>query len=132
YLRGLLREIKGVNFSWHCAETSVIEAALARGDRRQSALLIRAYELGAKFDAWTESFRWDIWQQAFKDCGLTVTEYIRERGVDEALPWDFIDTGVSKKYLLKERNLGYEGVTTKNCRDGCNACGANRSVRCSI
>ena len=132
YLRGLLREIKGVNFSWHGAETSVLEAALARGDRRQSKLLVRAYELGAKFDAWTENFNWDIWQQAFNDCGLTVDEYIRERSSDEVLPWDFIDTGVSKKYLLKERDLGYAGVTTKNCRDGCNACGANRSVRCSI
>lgn len=132
YLRGLLREIKGVNFSWHGAETSVLEAALARGDRRQSALIMRAYGLGARFDAWTESFNRDIWQQAFKDCGLTVDEYIRERSTDEVLPWDFIDTGVSKKYLLKERNLGYEGVTTKNCRDGCNACGANKSVRCSI
>ncbi len=132
YLRGLLREIKGVSFSWHGAETSVLEAALARGDRRQSALLIRAYELGAKFDAWTESFNWDIWKQAFSDCGLSVDEYIRERGADEVLPWDFIDTGVSKKYLRRERDMGYAGITTKNCRDGCNACGANRFGRCSI
>lgn len=132
YLRGLLREIKGVSFSWHGAETSVLEAALARGDRRQSALLVRAYELGAKFDAWTEKFKWDVWQRAFEDCGLTVEEYIRQRDADEVLPWDFIDTGVSKKYLLKERNLGYAGITTKNCREGCNACGANRFGRCTI
>ena len=104
----------------------------ARGDRRQSGLLIRAYELGAKFDAWTESFNWDIWKQAFSDCGLSVDEYIRERGADEVLPWDFIDTGVSKKYLRRERDMGYAGITTKNCRDGCNACGANRFGRCSI
>lgn len=132
YLRGLLREIKGVNFSWHGAETSVLEAVLARGDRRQSALIARAYELGAKFDAWSESFDWNIWLRAFEDCGLTVDEYIRERDENEVLPWDFIDTGVSKKYLLKERHMGYAGVTTKNCREGCNGCGANRFGRCTI
>ena len=132
YLRGLLREIKGVSFSWHGAETSVLEAMLARGDRKQSALIVKAYELGAKFDAWSESFRWDIWQQAIAECGLSVEEYTRERGEDEALPWDFIDTGVSKQYLLKERKLGYAGITTKNCREGCNACGANRFGRCTI
>ena len=64
----------------------MLEAVLARGDRRQSGLLIRAYELGAKFDAWTESFNWDIWKQAFSDCGLSVVEYIRERGADEVPP----------------------------------------------
>jgi len=132
YLRGLLREIKGVTFSWHGAETSVLEAALARGDRRQSAVIERAYRLGARFDAWTEQFKWELWTQAFADCGLSVDDYIRERGTDEALPWDFIDTGVSKKYLLKERALGYKEITTKNCREGCNACGANKFGKCTI
>ena len=132
YLRGLLREIKGVSFSWHGAETSVLEAALARGDRRQSALIEAAYRRGAKFDAWTEQFKWDVWQSAFEDCGLTVEEYIRSRNITEPLPWDFIDTGVSKQYLLKEREMGYAGITTKNCREGCNACGANRYGRCTI
>ncbi|MDE6302825.1 MAG: TIGR03960 family B12-binding radical SAM protein [Clostridia bacterium] len=132
YLRGLLREIKGVSFSWHGAETSVLEAALARGDRRQSALIEAAYRRGAKFDAWTEQFKWDVWQSAFEDCGLTVEEYIRRREITEPLPWDFIDTGVSKKYLLKEREMGYAGITTKNCREGCNACGANRFGRCTV
>ena len=131
-LRGLLREIKGVTFSWHGAETSLLEAALARGDRRQSALIERAYELGAKFDAWTEYFDWEIWKKAFEDCNLSLEEYTRERGEDEALPWDFIDTGVSKKYLLKERKLGYAGITTKNCREGCNGCGALALGRCTI
>lgn len=70
YLRGLLREIKGVTFSWHGAETSVLEAALARGDRRQSYVIERAYNLGAKFDGWSEHFKWDVWQKAFADCNL--------------------------------------------------------------
>lgn len=132
YLRGLLREIKGVSFSWHGAETSVLEAALARGDRRLSKVIERAYRLGAKFDAWTEQFKWEVWTQAFADCGLTVDEYIRERDKDEVLPWDFIDTGVSKSYLLKECELGYMGKTTKNCREGCNGCGALKMGRCTI
>ncbi len=132
YLRSLLREIKGVSFSWHGAETSVLEAALARGDRIQSKVIERAYRLGAKFDAWTEQFKWDAWTQAFADCGLTMQEYTRERSVDEILPWDFIDTGVSKTYLLKERELGYKEKTTKNCREGCNGCGALKLGRCTV
>lgn len=132
YLRALLREIKGVNFSWHGAETSVLEAALARGDKRQARVLVRAYELGAKFDGWTEHFKWDVWKQAFADCGLTVEEYTRARDVDERLPWEFIDAGVSKNYLLRQRELAYMAVTTKNCREGCNGCGANKRVRCTV
>lgn len=132
YLRGLLREIKGVTFSWHGAETSVLEAALARGDRRQSRVIERAYSLGAKFDAWTEQFKWEAWTQAFEDCGLSLEEYVRERAVDEPLPWDFIDTGVTKAYLLRERERGYAGLTTQNCREGCNGCGALKLGRCTI
>lgn len=132
YLRGLLREIKGVNFSWHGAETSVLEAALARGDRKQSAVIERAYELGARFDGWTEHFKWDVWVKAFEDCGLKMEDYYGAIDTDKVLPWDFIDTGVSKKYLLKQRELAYRAVTTKNCREGCNGCGANRFGRCTI
>lgn len=132
YLRGLLREIKGVTFSWHGAETSVLEAALARGDRRQSYVIERAYNLGAKFDGWSEHFKWDVWQKAFADCNLKMEDYYGAIPLDTTLPWEFIDSGVSKKYLLKQRELAYEGVTTKNCREGCNGCGANRLGRCTI
>lgn len=132
YLRGLLREIKGVTFSWHGAETSVLEAALARGDRKQSYVIERAYNLGAKFDGWSEHFKWDVWQKAFADCNLKMEDYYGAIPLDKTLPWEFIDSGVSKKYLLKQRELAYEGVTTKNCREGCNGCGANRLGRCTI
>lgn len=132
YLRGLLREIKGVNFSWHGAETSVLEAALARGDRKLSAVIQRAYELGAKFDGWSEHFKWDVWVRAFDECGLDMETYYGAIDVNKILPWDFIDTGVSKKYLLRQRELAYQAVTTKNCREGCNGCGANRFGRCTI
>ena len=132
YLRGLLRRIKGVSFSWHGAESSVLEAALARGDRRLSQVIERAYVLGAKFDSWSEKFDWEAWQRAFADCGLDMEEYTGARDTEEELPWDFIDAGVSKRYLLAQRALAYEGVTTRSCREGCNGCGANRLGRCTI
>lgn len=131
-LRKLLREIKGVSFSWHGAETSVLEAALARGDRRLAPVIVRAYELGAKFDSWTEHFKWDVWTKAFEDCGLTMDEYTAEISEEKELPWDFIDVGVTKNYLLNQRHLAYKGITTKNCREGCNGCGANKLGRCTI
>ena len=132
YLRGLLREIKGVTFSWHGAETSVLEAALARGDKKLSYVIERAYELGAKFDGWSEHFKWDVWQKAFDDCNLKMEDYYGAIDIDKPLPWDFIDSGVSKKYFLKQRELAYQAVTTKSCREGCNGCGANRLGRCTI
>ena len=131
-LRNALREIKGVSFSWHGAETSVLEVVLARGDQKLAPVIARAYELGAKFDSWSEYFSWDIWTQAFNDCGVDMQDYIGEIPEDKALPWDFIDIGVSKKYLLRQRHLAYQGITTKNCREGCNGCGANKLGRCTI
>ena len=131
-LRNALKEIKGVSFSWHGAETSVLEVVLARGDKKLAPVIARAYELGAKFDSWTEYFNWDIWTQAFADCGIDMQEYIDEIPENKALPWDFIDIGVSKKYLLGQRHLAYQGITTKNCREGCNGCGANKLGRCTI
>ena len=131
-LRNALREIKGVSFSWHGAETSVLEVVFARGDKKLAPVIVRAYELGAKFDSWSEYFSWDIWTQAFADCGVDMQEYIDEIPEDKALPWDFIDIGVTKKYLLGQRHLAYQGITTKNCREGCNGCGANKLGRCTI
>ena len=131
-LRNALKEIKGVSFSWHGAETSVLEVVLARGDKKLAPVIVRAYELGAKFDSWSEYFNWEIWTQAFADCGVEMQEYINEIPEDKVLPWDFIDIGVSKKYLLGQRHLAYQGITTKNCREGCNGCGANKLGRCTI
>jgi radical SAM family uncharacterized protein len=131
-LRNALREIKGVSFSWHGAETSVLEVVLARGDKKLAPVIVRAYELGAKFDSWSEYFSWDIWTQAFADTGVDMQEYIGEIPEDKVLPWDFIDIGVSKKYLLGQKRLAYQGITTKNCREGCNGCGANKLGRCTI
>ncbi len=132
YLKQLLKQIKGVNFSWHGAETSVLEAVFARGDQSLAKVLVKAYEMGAKFDGWTEHFKWDVYQQAFEECGVDMQKYIGEWSIDEPLPWEFIDSGVSRNYLLKQRELAYQAVTTQNCREGCNGCGANKMGRCTI
>lgn len=129
-LRDSLRGIKGVAFSWHEATTAVIEAVFARGDRRLSKVLVKAYEKGAKFDGWTDNFDFNLWREAFTECGITFEEYTRAYDNNEILPWDFIDTTVNKNYLWREREKAYQGVTTKNCREGCNGCGANKSVKC--
>ena len=132
HLREGLRAVKGVSFSYHGAETSVLEGALARGDEKLSYVIEKAYALGAKFDCWTEHFKWDVWKKAFLECGLKMEDYVKEIPEDKALPWDFIDMGVSKQYMLNQRHLAYKAITTKNCREGCNGCGANKLGRCTI
>lgn len=131
-LRDMLKQIKGVNFSWHGAETSILEGALARGDQRIADVLEVAYKNGAKFDSWSEFFNWDVWVKAFDECKVDMREFTGAQPLDKVFAWDFIDIGVTKKYLLNQRNLAYEGKTTKNCREGCNGCGANRFGRCTI
>jgi len=131
-LRDLLRQIKGVNFSWHGAEPSILESVLARGDQKLAMAIENAYNNGALFDGWSEFFKWNVWVNAFNDANLDMDDYTRERSSDEKLPWDYIDIGVSKAYLKKQRELAYKAVTTKNCREGCNGCGANKLGRCTI
>jgi radical SAM family uncharacterized protein len=120
--RSLPRRIK---LSWHDVEQSLVEAALARGDRRQGAAVERAYRLGCRFDAWDEHFRFDLWAQAFQQSGLDMAWYAnRQRHPDEVLPWDHIDSGVSKEYLWEEREAAFRGESTADCRQGsCTACG---------
>lgn len=129
YLKRELR-LKNVKYSWHDAKSSVIEAALARGDRRQSAVIERAYRTGCVFDAWNECFDYDKWMSAFEYCGIDVREYTGAIDTQKELAWDFIDNGVTKAYLLKERERAYEGKTTPNCIGKCNGCGANKLGRC--
>ena len=129
HLQEVLR-IKNVRYNWHDAKTSYLEAVFARGDSRLAPVIIEAYKSGCVFDSWSECFDFDKWMEAFKKCGLNPDEYTREYKEDEDLPWDFIDNGVTKKYLLKEKHLAYEGVTTPNCIGKCNACGAKKLGRC--
>ena len=116
---------RGVDYRYHESDLSRLEAVLARGDRRLSKVLLRAHELGCKLDSWDEYFRYDLWMQAFSDCGVD-PEFYTTRGFaeDEILPWQTIDIGVSKEFFLRERALAYESVTTPDCRTKCAGCGA--------
>ncbi|NLZ88488.1 MAG: TIGR03960 family B12-binding radical SAM protein, partial [Clostridiales bacterium] len=125
-LRGALR-IKGVQFNWHDPELSFLEACLARGDRRVGDVLAYAWQRGCRLDGWSEHFRYEAWLQAFADAGLDPAFYAnRERGQDELLPWDFIDAGVTKKYLWRENVRARQGDVTPDCRHGCQDCGLQR------
>jgi radical SAM family uncharacterized protein len=115
---------KGLNLNWHAPEETFLEAALARGDRRLGRVIHRAWQLGAKFDAWHEHFRWTAWQQAFADAGLDMHFYThRRRALDEVLPWDHISTGVAKRYLVQDYQMSLAEQTREDCRNGCYACG---------
>lgn len=131
FMREKLR-IKNVKYSWHGAESSVIEAILARGDKSIAKVIVKAYELGCVFDSWSENFDYVKWMQAFRESGVNYQKFLDELGEEEELPWDIIDNGVTKSYLLKERHKAYEGRCTPNCLKKCNGCGANRLERCRI
>lgn len=113
-----------VVFNYHDPELSYIEAVFARGDRRLSKLLIKAWEKGCKFDGWSEHFNYGIWMEAFEEGEIDGDFYaLRQRETDEVFPWDFINPGVSKEYLIKEYKKAMTGETTKDCRLGCRGCG---------
>lgn len=113
-----------VGFSYHDASLSYLEAIFARGDRRLSDTLIKAWEKGCKYDGWSEHFKYNTWLEVLEETGIDGTFYAnRHREFDEVLPWDFIDINISKDYLIKEYKKALMGETTKDCRLGCNACG---------
>lgn len=115
---------KNISYNWHDAETSIMEGVFARGDRRLSKVLLKAFEKGVRFDGWQEYFNFDKWQEAFRDAGIDPTFYNeRERSYDEILPWDHIDVGVTKKFLESENEKAKRGEVTKNCREKCSGCG---------
>ncbi len=128
---GLLR--KGTKLSWQEPWVSKLEAVLSRGDRRLGKVIHRAWQLGAKFDAWDEQLRHDFWQQAFDECSLDMNFYAqRERSLDELLPWSHIDAGVSVDFLKGEYARALSAEPTLDCRDGiCNNCGLElRDLAC--
>ena len=117
---------KKINLSYHDSATSFLEAALARGDRRMSTVIEEAYKMGCKFDGWTECFGPQKWYDAFKKCGLDPEFYAnRTREYGEITPWEHIDVGVTKDFLVRENKLAHQNKTTPNCREKCSACGAN-------
>lgn len=129
-LKAELFRIKGVHYSWHGAEFSVLEGLFARGDRKLSYVVESAYKKGCYFDGWTEIFDYGKWLEAIEENGINVSEYTAGREVEKPLPWDFIDFGVTKTYLLKEYGKALEGKTTEPCKLNCNGCGANRMGEC--
>lgn len=114
-----------IHLNWHDVETSILEAAFARGDRRIGQVLLRVYQLGAIFDGWNEFLDWNRWMQAFKDCNLDVHFYAhRHIPITEILPWDHIDTGLTKTFMIKEYKRSIEEELTADCRDhNCTGCG---------
>lgn len=116
---------KKISLSWHDSATSALEGAMARGDRRMGQVILNAYHAGAKMDSWGECFDLERWLKAFADAGLTPAFYAnRERSTEEINPWDHLDYGVSKAFLIREYALAKCAATTPNCREKCAGCGA--------
>ena len=111
---------KSLHYQYHETDVSVLEGVFARGDRRIADVILAAYRRGSLFDAWSEFYDDEKWQQSFKECGLDPDFYtMRERPIEEAFPWDFIDTGVTKAFLIREWQRAHEPVITPNCRQKC-------------
>lgn len=125
YLRDTIKSRK-INVSRHKAQTSFLEGVFARGDRRLAAVIELAWRKGCRFDGWDDQIRIDLWAEAFEECGIEPAFYAnRKREFDEVLPWDHMDYGVSKTFLINENKKAHEGATTPNCRENCSACGVN-------
>lgn len=118
---------KSIKYNWHEADVTVLEGVLARGDRKVSQVLLHVYEHGGIFDAWSEFFDYQRWLDAFEACGISMDFYtMRERPLDEIFPWDFIDTGVTKEFLIREWKNAIGETVTPNCRMKCSGCGIAR------
>ncbi|WP_322173767.1 TIGR03960 family B12-binding radical SAM protein [Acutalibacter caecimuris] len=116
---------KRVSVNYHGAQTSFLEAVFARGDRRLCAVMDKAMEFGLHFDGWENCFNFDKWMEAFDACGLDPAFYAnRTRPFDEVFPWDHLDYGIRKGFLVEECRRAYQGLTTPNCREKCSNCGA--------
>ena len=119
-----------INYKWHDVEASLLEAAFSRGDSRLGNVLIEAFNLGCKLDGWSEHFNIDLWLEAFKKCGIELYYYLNEEYlIEDSLPWDFIDIGVSKKFLKEEREKALREEPTKTCGEGiCFNCGSLKKI----
>jgi len=122
----LRRKLRGPGLKLSCGdpEATMLEAALARGDRRMGSVVLRAWELGARFDAWGEHRAMDVWRQAFAEAGLDPAFYAhRQRAADEVFPWEVVSTGVRRESLRDEYERSRRGETTSDCRERCDGCG---------
>ncbi len=116
---------KQIKYNYHDGVVSVLEGVVARGDRKIANLILDAYNNGARFDGWSEHFKLEIWDNAFINANIDKDFYTtRKRNDDEILPWDFINIGVSKEFLLREKNNAYKESVTPDCFEKCAGCGA--------
>ncbi|MEG0020225.1 MAG: B12-binding domain-containing radical SAM protein, partial [Oscillospiraceae bacterium] len=127
YLLGCIGKNKKIRVSYSDTNVSFLEAVFARGDRRLSKVIVDAYLGGCIFDGWTEAFKYNLWQQAFENNGIDMSFYAnRARNFDEINPWDHINYGVTKSFLIEEYNRSLEAMVSKPCNRQCNNCGANK------
>lgn len=127
--QGIMEQLnqKSIKYNWHEADVSVLEGIFARGDRKVAQVIRKAYERGCLFDSWSEYFHNDVWMACFEECGLDIGFYTtRERTDDEIFPWDFLDCGVTREFLLREWKKAQEQTVSPNCKVQCQGCGANR------
>lgn len=116
---------KRIKYNWHDSDTSELEGIFARGDRKLNKLILEAYKNGCMYDAWTETFHYDVWLKLMDELGIDIAFYTsRQRNEDEVFPWDFIDIGVTKQFLLREWKNAELGIVTPNCKAKCSGCGA--------
>lgn len=124
-----VRSRKRINVSWSKYRVSVLEAVLAKGDRRLCNVIYDAWNSGCKFDSWDEHYRYDLWKRALEKNGLDTDFYAcRKREYDELFPWDHLDYYVSKEFLVRENKTAHNAVTTPNCRDKCSGCGVSKCI----
>ena len=125
-IKGVLNK-KSIKYNWHDAKTTIVEGILARGDRKISEVIMKVYEDGGIYDAWTDFFDYDRWLKAMEETGLDLDFYVyRQRSLEEILPWDFIDAGITKQFLLREYKNALSEKVTPNCKIKCSGCGASR------
>ncbi len=121
---------KSLRYQWHDVEVSVLEGVFARGDRKVGDVIEEAYRLGCIYDSWSDCFDNDKWMQAFENTGVSIDFYnYRDRSLDEILPWDYIDIGVTKAFLKKEWENAMAATVTPNCRMKCSGCGVAKWKR---
>ena len=126
YLRDCITTQK-MSLSWHGNETSFLEGVLARGDRRLGKVIETAFKKGCRFDSWDECFCLEKWYEAFEECNIDPAFYAnRARKFDEITPWEHLDYGITKKFLICQNKLAHDAITTPNCREKCAGCGANK------
>ena len=118
---------KKIKCSCHTQNVSVLEAVLARGDRKLCDAIYAAWKKGCTLDSWDEHFRYDLWQEAFAECGIETAFYAnRRRSYDEVLPWSHLDYYVSHDFLVRENKKAQQAQTTRNCKEGCSGCGVKK------